>query len=79
MSKENLLNLREGTNLVHCTNCTDKDNNLLPDKYQRKLGVTVSLDEETGVILCPRCKCPEVMIENKNYEPTYGFTNGGKI
>jgi hypothetical protein len=62
------------TFIIHCTNCTERDNTKLPQEYQGQ----VFLDDSTSVMLCPRCKCPEVMIENENYSPSYGYVTGGK-
>lgn len=53
---------------LHCTNCTPKDNTELPDNYQG--GVIHSI---RGVKLCPRCKCPEVMIEDRSFTTSNGY------
>lgn len=48
--------------IVHCTNCTERDNTELPDAYQGTVARSMR-----KILLCPRCRCPEVMLENKNY------------
>jgi len=56
----------------HCFNCTSKDNSKLPEKYQ---GVKVT--SIRGVDLCPRCKCPELVIEVTDFEPSKGYRESG--
>ena len=60
---------------IHCTNCTEKDNTLLPEKYHGQ----VMIDDSTSVMLCPRCKCPEVMLEKSDFVPSFGYVTGGKV
>ena len=49
--------------VTHCTNCTDfKASSELPSSYN---GATVK--SLRGVTLCPRCKSPSVMFEDKEY------------
>lgn len=56
--------------VTHCFNCTERDNTELPEKYQDLMGELMSV---RGIKLCPRCKCPEVLTETKNYQPSYGY------
>ena len=72
MSKTNMntkCEVRSVKREVHCTNCTPKDNTKLPEYYQGS-GVVAST---RGVELCPRCKCPEVMYKDHNFETSYGY------
>lgn len=59
--------------IIHCTNCTGKGTSALPEKFNGTI-----LMRSSGVLVCPRCKCPEVMVENKNYSPSKGYINGGE-
>jgi Zn finger protein HypA/HybF involved in hydrogenase expression len=49
---------------IHCDNCTDnRKGTELPKEYQTGAMIVST----RGVTLCPRCKSPSVMVEDKQY------------